>query len=110
MVGKKQQVTKGGRPKPAPAVLAGAPIQPPRFRERQSLGSRGIAVLVKSDSALAREHGQLWRVSEHGTHLWLRFQQTWINNGETLFLCVAYLPPRGSVFWERGVSETDVFA
>jgi hypothetical protein len=29
MVRKKQPVTKGGRPKSAPAVLAGAPIQPP---------------------------------------------------------------------------------
>jgi hypothetical protein len=29
MVRKKQLVTKGGRPKHAPAVLAGAPIQPP---------------------------------------------------------------------------------
>lgn len=81
-----------------------------RFRERQSLGSGGIAVLVRSDSALAQRRGQLCRVSEHGTHLWLRFQQTGMRIGETLFLCLAYLPPRGSVFWERGVSETDVFA
>lgn len=29
--------------------------------------------------------------------------------GCDLFLCLAYLPPQGSVFWERGASETDVF-
>ena len=50
-----------------------------------------------------------WRVSEFGTHVWLRFQQTG-SDGEDLFLCLAYFAPRGSVFWERGVSEADVFA
>jgi hypothetical protein len=29
--------------------------------------------------------------------------------GGDLFLCLAYLPPRGSVFYERGVSQKDVF-
>ena len=37
MVRKKPQVTKGGRPKPAPAVLAGAPIQQPHTGHGKAL-------------------------------------------------------------------------
>jgi hypothetical protein len=29
--------------------------------------------------------------------------------GGALFLCLAYLPPTGSVFWSRGAHEADVF-
>jgi hypothetical protein len=29
--------------------------------------------------------------------------------GGALFLCLAYLPPPGSVFWSRGAHEADVF-
>jgi hypothetical protein len=29
--------------------------------------------------------------------------------GGALFLCIAYLPPPGSVFWSRGAHEGDVF-
>jgi hypothetical protein len=29
--------------------------------------------------------------------------------GGALFLCLAYLPPSGSVFWSRGAHEADVF-
>jgi hypothetical protein len=73
-----------------------------RFRERQSLGSGGIAVLVKFDSALAQKHGQLGRVSEHGTHLWLRFQQTGIRMGRP-YSCVLLTCLREVRCFGRGV-------
>lgn len=89
-------------------VIANVP-RGSQFVERQSLGSGGIAVLLR-EGAASGDRPRVWKVSEFGTHVWLRLQQTDSDGEGDLFLCLAYLPPQGSVFWERGASEADVFA
>jgi hypothetical protein len=80
-----------------------------RFIDSQSRGSGGIAVLVRSGRRLYSFGLSVWRESEYETHIWLRVQLSEGQMGGAFFLCLAYLPPPGSVFWSRGAHEADVF-
>jgi hypothetical protein len=80
-----------------------------RFIDSQSRGSGEIAVLVRSGWRLHSFGLSVWRESEYGTHIWLRVRLPVGQMGGALFLCLAYLPPPGSVFWSRGAHEADVF-
>jgi exonuclease III len=89
-------------------VVANVP-RSDRFIDSQSRGSRGIAVLVRSGWRLHSSRLSVWRRSERGTHIWLRVLLPEGQMGGALFLCLAYLPPPGSIFWSRGAHEADVF-
>jgi hypothetical protein len=89
-------------------VVANVP-RSDRFIDSQSRGLGGIAVLVRSGWRLYSFGLSVWRESEYGTHIWLRVQLPEGQMGGALFLCLAYLPPLGSVFWSRGAHEADVF-
>ncbi len=95
-------------------VIAGYDVvvdvpRPERFVDGCLRGAGGIAVLVRADSRLG-DHVSVWRRSENGSHVWLRVRLPGQQMGGELYVCLVYLPPRGSVFWSRGAEEADVLA